>query len=75
MVLDQDEDVYYDHVANKYTILLTAHSASMPCSVLSTGKQIGMASLQQKLKTMKVPDLSGTEKVPPIGKVKYSLTG
>uniref|UniRef100_A0A8C7UIJ5 Bactericidal permeability-increasing protein n=1 Tax=Oncorhynchus mykiss TaxID=8022 RepID=A0A8C7UIJ5_ONCMY len=39
------------------------------------GKQIGMASLQQKLKTMKVPDLSGTEKVPPIGKVKYSLTG
>uniref|UniRef100_A0A8C7EZW4 Bactericidal permeability-increasing protein n=1 Tax=Oncorhynchus kisutch TaxID=8019 RepID=A0A8C7EZW4_ONCKI len=39
------------------------------------GKQIGMASLQQKLKTIKVPDLSGTEKVPPIGKVKYSLTG
>uniref|UniRef100_A0A8C8EXK5 Bactericidal permeability-increasing protein n=1 Tax=Oncorhynchus tshawytscha TaxID=74940 RepID=A0A8C8EXK5_ONCTS len=39
------------------------------------GKQIGMASLQQKLKTMKVPDLSGTERVAPIGKVKYSLTG
>uniref|UniRef100_A0A4W5QQ95 Bactericidal permeability-increasing protein n=1 Tax=Hucho hucho TaxID=62062 RepID=A0A4W5QQ95_9TELE len=37
--------------------------------------EIGMASLQQKLKTIKVPDLSGTEKVPPIGKVKYSLTG
>uniref|UniRef100_A0A4W5KMG1 Bactericidal permeability-increasing protein n=1 Tax=Hucho hucho TaxID=62062 RepID=A0A4W5KMG1_9TELE len=39
------------------------------------GKQIGMVSLQQKLKTMKVPDLSGTERVAPIGKVKYSLTG
>ncbi|CAB1353451.1 unnamed protein product [Coregonus sp. 'balchen'] len=39
------------------------------------GKQIGIASLQQKLKTIKVPDLSGTVKVPPIGKVKYSLTG
>uniref|UniRef100_A0A673VTH9 Bactericidal permeability-increasing protein n=1 Tax=Salmo trutta TaxID=8032 RepID=A0A673VTH9_SALTR len=39
------------------------------------GKQIGMASLQQKLKTIKVPDLSGTEKVPHVGKVKYSLTG
>uniref|UniRef100_A0A674DWK2 Bactericidal permeability-increasing protein n=1 Tax=Salmo trutta TaxID=8032 RepID=A0A674DWK2_SALTR len=38
-------------------------------------KKIGMASLQQKLKTMKVPDLSGTERVAPIGKVKYSLTG
>ncbi|XP_013988613.1 bactericidal permeability-increasing protein [Salmo salar] len=39
------------------------------------GKQIGMASLQQKLKTIKVPDISGTEKVPHVGKVKYSLTG
>lgn len=75
MVLDQDEAVYYDHVANKYTIFLIAHSASMLCSVLSTGKQIGMASLQQKLKTIKVPDISGTEKVPHVGKVKYSLTG
>ncbi|KAL2090774.1 hypothetical protein ACEWY4_013037 [Coilia grayii] len=36
---------------------------------------IGMTKLQQKLKAIKVPDLSGTEKVAPIGKVKYSLTG
>ncbi|XP_036387281.1 bactericidal permeability-increasing protein-like [Megalops cyprinoides] len=42
---------------------------------LEYGRQIGMASLQRKLKSIKVPDLSGTEKVAPIGKVKYSLTG
>ncbi|XP_041945633.1 bactericidal permeability-increasing protein-like isoform X1 [Alosa pseudoharengus] len=42
---------------------------------LEYARQIGMATLQQKLKTIKVPDLSGTEKVAPIGKVKYSLTG
>ncbi|XP_071776049.1 bactericidal permeability-increasing protein-like isoform X1 [Centroberyx gerrardi] len=41
---------------------------------LEYGKQIGMASLQQKLKTIKVPDMSGTERVAPIGKVQYSLT-
>ncbi|KAM3877984.1 bactericidal permeability-increasing protein-like [Diretmus argenteus] len=41
---------------------------------LEYGKQIGMAALQQKLKTIKVPDISGTERVSPIGKVQYSLT-
>uniref|UniRef100_A0A6Q2XTG8 Bactericidal permeability-increasing protein n=1 Tax=Esox lucius TaxID=8010 RepID=A0A6Q2XTG8_ESOLU len=38
------------------------------------GKQIGIATLQQKLKTIQIPDIAGTEKVSPIGKVKYSLT-
>ncbi|XP_056129176.1 bactericidal permeability-increasing protein-like [Lampris incognitus] len=38
------------------------------------GRQIGMAFLQQKLKTIKVPDISGTERVAPIGKVQYSLS-
>lgn len=33
-----------------------------------------MASIQQKLKTIKVPDFSGTQKVSPIGKVQYSLS-
>lgn len=33
-----------------------------------------MASIQQKLKTIKVPDISGKERVSPIGKVTYSLT-
>ncbi|XP_031423493.1 bactericidal permeability-increasing protein-like isoform X2 [Clupea harengus] len=42
---------------------------------LEYARQIGMTTLQQKLKTIKVPDLSGTEKVAPIGKVKYTLSG
>ncbi|XP_058848141.1 bactericidal permeability-increasing protein-like [Acipenser ruthenus] len=33
-----------------------------------------MAVLQQKLKSIKIPDMSGKEKVSPIGKVRYSLT-
>lgn len=41
---------------------------------LEYGKQMGVASLQQKLKTIKVPDISGTQKVSPIGKVKYTLS-
>lgn len=39
-----------------------------------SGRQIGMAVLQQKLKSIKIPDMSGKEKVSPIGKVRYSLT-
>ncbi|XP_062319884.1 bactericidal permeability-increasing protein-like [Osmerus eperlanus] len=42
---------------------------------LEYGREIGMASLQKKLKTIRVPDLSGSERVAPIGRVKYSLTG
>uniref|UniRef100_A0A671R238 Bactericidal permeability-increasing protein n=1 Tax=Sinocyclocheilus anshuiensis TaxID=1608454 RepID=A0A671R238_9TELE len=42
---------------------------------LEYGRQIGIASIQQKLRTIKVPDISGTEKVDPIGKVQYSFTG
>ncbi|KAM6980255.1 bactericidal permeability-increasing protein-like [Aplochiton taeniatus] len=38
------------------------------------GRQMGMASLQKKLRTLKVPDISGTERVAPIGKVQYSLS-
>lgn len=38
------------------------------------GRQLGMASIQQKLKTIKVPDISGSQEVSPIGKVKYSLS-
>uniref|UniRef100_A0A8C3ALE8 Bactericidal permeability-increasing protein n=1 Tax=Cyclopterus lumpus TaxID=8103 RepID=A0A8C3ALE8_CYCLU len=41
---------------------------------LEYGRQLGMASIQKKLKTIKVPDMSGTQKVPTIGKVRYSLT-
>lgn len=42
---------------------------------LEYGREIGMASLQKKLQTIKVPDISGSERVAPIGNVKYSLTG
>ncbi|XP_027023486.2 bactericidal permeability-increasing protein-like [Tachysurus fulvidraco] len=42
---------------------------------LEYGRQIGLITLQEKLKTIKIPDMSGSEKVPPIGKVSYSLTG
>uniref|UniRef100_A0AAY4EMW1 Bactericidal permeability-increasing protein n=1 Tax=Denticeps clupeoides TaxID=299321 RepID=A0AAY4EMW1_9TELE len=42
---------------------------------LDYGRQIAIATLLEKLKTIKVPDLSGAEKVSPIGKVQYSLTG
>ncbi|KAL7843356.1 hypothetical protein AOLI_G00248680 [Acnodon oligacanthus] len=42
---------------------------------LEYGRQIGIATLQEKLKSIKIPDLSGTESVSPIGKVSYSLTG
>uniref|UniRef100_A0A8C9Z4Z9 Bactericidal permeability-increasing protein n=1 Tax=Sander lucioperca TaxID=283035 RepID=A0A8C9Z4Z9_SANLU len=41
---------------------------------LEYGRQLGMASIQQKLKTIKVPDISGSQEVSPIGKVKYSLS-
>ncbi|MGH0181571.1 UNVERIFIED_CONTAM: hypothetical protein FKN15_006988 [Acipenser sinensis] len=41
---------------------------------LEYGRQIGIAVLQQKLKSIKIPDMSGKEKVSPIGKVRYSLT-
>ncbi|XP_049895081.1 bactericidal permeability-increasing protein-like [Epinephelus moara] len=41
---------------------------------LEYGRQLGMASIQQRLKTIKVPDFSGTQKVSPIGKVQYSLS-
>ncbi|XP_051532300.1 bactericidal permeability-increasing protein-like isoform X1 [Myxocyprinus asiaticus] len=42
---------------------------------LEYGRQIGIASIQQKLRTIHVPDISGTERVDPIGKVQYSFTG
>ncbi|XP_042078856.1 bactericidal permeability-increasing protein-like [Haplochromis burtoni] len=38
------------------------------------GRQLGMAVIQQKLRSIKIPDFSGTEKVSPIGKVQYSLS-
>ncbi|XP_073325094.1 bactericidal permeability-increasing protein-like [Pagrus major] len=41
---------------------------------LEYGRQLGMASLQEKLKTIRVPDFSGKERVSGIGKVKYSLS-
>ncbi|XP_068578168.1 bactericidal permeability-increasing protein [Cebidichthys violaceus] len=41
---------------------------------LEYGRQLGMASIQKKLKTIKVPDISGTQEVSHIGKVQYSLT-
>lgn len=41
---------------------------------LLLGRQLGMASIQKKLQTIKVPDISGKERVSPIGKVQYSLS-
>uniref|UniRef100_A0A8C4FFL3 Bactericidal permeability-increasing protein n=1 Tax=Dicentrarchus labrax TaxID=13489 RepID=A0A8C4FFL3_DICLA len=41
---------------------------------LEYGRDLGMATIQQKLKTIKVPDMSGEQRVSPIGKVHYSLT-
>ncbi|GAA6233396.1 bactericidal permeability-increasing protein-like [Lates japonicus] len=41
---------------------------------LEYGRQLGMVSIQQKLKSIKVPDFSGSQRVSPIGKVKYSLS-
>ncbi|XP_076013104.1 bactericidal permeability-increasing protein-like [Genypterus blacodes] len=41
---------------------------------LEYGRQLGVASIQERLKTIKIPDMSGKERVRPIGKVKYSLT-
>ncbi|XP_066526679.1 bactericidal permeability-increasing protein-like [Hoplias malabaricus] len=42
---------------------------------LDYGRQIGITALQEKLKSIKIPDMSGSESVAPIGKVSYSLTG
>ncbi|XP_061583942.1 bactericidal permeability-increasing protein-like [Cololabis saira] len=41
---------------------------------LEYGRVLGIAALQQKLKSIKIPDFSGKQKVSPIGKVEYSLT-
>ncbi|XP_012730104.2 bactericidal permeability-increasing protein [Fundulus heteroclitus] len=41
---------------------------------LQYGKQLGIAALQEKLKSVQIPDFSGSQRVSPIGKVKYSLT-
>uniref|UniRef100_A0A4W6D601 Bactericidal permeability-increasing protein n=1 Tax=Lates calcarifer TaxID=8187 RepID=A0A4W6D601_LATCA len=40
---------------------------------LEYGRQLGMVSIQQKLKSIKVPDFSGSQTVSPIGNVKYSF--
>ncbi|KAK1800088.1 hypothetical protein P4O66_006143 [Electrophorus voltai] len=42
---------------------------------LEYGRQIGVTTLLDQFKTIKVPDFSGSEEVSPIGKVSYSLTG
>ncbi|XP_030230092.1 bactericidal permeability-increasing protein [Gadus morhua] len=41
---------------------------------LDFGRELAVASLQKKLMTIKVPDISGKERVKPIGKVRYSVT-
>ncbi|XP_061731325.1 bactericidal permeability-increasing protein-like [Nerophis ophidion] len=38
------------------------------------GRQLGMASIQRKLQNIRVPDMSGSQRVSVIGKVKYSLS-
>ncbi|XP_073325046.1 bactericidal permeability-increasing protein-like [Pagrus major] len=38
------------------------------------GRQLGMASLQEKLKAIRVPDFSGKERLSVIGRVSYSLS-
>lgn len=46
---------------------------TFPCLFL-LGRQLGMAAIQKKLKTIRVPDISGKASVSPIGTVQYSLT-
>ncbi|KAG8007388.1 Bactericidal permeability-increasing protein [Nibea albiflora] len=41
---------------------------------LEYGRQLGMVSIQRKLKTIKIPDFSGSQSVAHIGKVRYSLS-
>ncbi|XP_007560923.1 bactericidal permeability-increasing protein-like [Poecilia latipinna] len=41
---------------------------------LQYGKQLGIAAMQEKLKSIQIPDFSGSQRVSPIGKVKYSLS-
>lgn len=41
---------------------------------LFLGRQVGIAAMQQKLKSIRIPDFSGKERVAPIGKVQYSLS-
>ncbi|KAK0156363.1 Bactericidal permeability-increasing protein [Merluccius polli] len=41
---------------------------------LEFGKVLIVGSLQEKLKSIKVPDISGKQRVAPIGKVQYSLS-
>ncbi|XP_051528278.1 bactericidal permeability-increasing protein-like isoform X2 [Myxocyprinus asiaticus] len=57
----------------------TGTNAGVKVKLTQTGleysRQIGIASIQQKLRTIKLPDISGTETVHPIGKVQYSFTG
>ncbi|XP_061543137.1 bactericidal permeability-increasing protein-like [Phycodurus eques] len=38
------------------------------------GRQLGMASIQKKLNSIRIPDMSGSQRVSVIGKVKYSLS-
>ncbi|CAF96904.1 unnamed protein product [Tetraodon nigroviridis] len=38
------------------------------------GRQLGVAAIQEKLKSIRLPDFSGKQRVSPIGKVQYSLT-
>ncbi|CAN9512574.1 unnamed protein product [Ophioblennius macclurei] len=42
---------------------------------LEYGRQLGIASIQSKLKSISIPDMSGSARLKPIGKVKYSLSG
>ncbi|CAL9688934.1 unnamed protein product [Knipowitschia caucasica] len=41
---------------------------------LEYGRELGIASIQQKLRTIKLPDMSGSQRIAPIGKVTYSFT-
>ncbi|KAM6927536.1 bactericidal permeability-increasing protein-like [Xenentodon cancila] len=41
---------------------------------LEYGRVLGIAAMQQRLKSIKIPDFSGKEKVSPIGKVQYTLS-
>ncbi|XP_072571106.1 bactericidal permeability-increasing protein-like [Paramormyrops kingsleyae] len=42
---------------------------------LDNGRQIGIAYLQEKLKSVKISNISGSEDVSPIGDVEYRLSG
>lgn len=52
-------------------------AGQQPCViklVVFLGRQLGVAAIQEKLKSIQVPDFAGKERVSGIGKVEYRLS-